>query len=273
MPESYQPPDAIWWKKPPLLLEWACALMRARPEPSTDERLWHMAAIATAQRAGDYEFMLGSPWEERGNPGDEFEHLNHVIARFPDEPRSALAQAVAIEWRTWPTNARRSQTAARNLPRAVDGYRTVMRNDAIAAEAMIRLGFVRLRGRQPDDALEWLERGEPLTRDPYVVYLARYFRGQALERKRDVAGAEAAYRAALATVPRAQSATMALSAILARSGRPLEASALVEASLAEPIAPDPWREYGAADDRFWPDLIGRLHAAIASPPPRPGTLR
>jgi hypothetical protein len=55
---------------------------------------------------------------------------------------------------------------------------------------------------------------------------------------------------------------MALAALLVRSNRQAEASALVDASLTEPLAADPWRGYAAADDRFWPELIKRLHADI-----------
>jgi hypothetical protein len=218
--------------------------------------------MAVAQRVSDYEFLIGSPWDERGNPEDEFEHLKHSIARFPEEPRFGLGQAIAVEWRTWPTSAHRSRSSARNLPDAVSAFREAMKNDVIAPEAMVRLGVVELRRRRPDDAIRLFERVVAATRDPYLVYLAHYFRGQAHERENEPERARDAYRAALATIPRAQSATMALAAMLARADRPLEAAELVEASLQAPIAMDPWREYAAADDRFWPYLIGRLRAEV-----------
>jgi tetratricopeptide (TPR) repeat protein len=259
---QYVAPDSLWWKPPPLLIEWGCELLRQQPEPTAAERLWHLAAMAVAQRVSDYEFLIGSPWDERGNPEDEFEHLKHSIARFPEEPRFGLGQAIAVEWRTWPTSAHRSRSSARNLPDAVSAFREAMKNDVIAPEAMVRLGVVELRRRRPDDAIRLFERVVAATRDPYLVYLAHYFRGQAHERENEPERARDAYRAALATIPRAQSATMALAAMLARADRPLEAAELVEASLQAPIAMDPWREYAAADDRFWPYLIGRLRAEV-----------
>ena len=269
-PNLPPPPDAIWWKAPPLLLEWGCALMRTAPAPSAIERLWHMAAVGSAQRAGDYEFLIGSPWDERGNPDDEIQHLDHVIARFPDEPRFVLAQAIAVEAYSWSIAGRRGRFGVRQRADVVSALESAARDPLIAPEAMVRLAFVHIRSRRPADALPLLDEVAPLTRDPYVSYLASYFRGQALEQLDRAEEAAAAYRRALETVPRAQSATLALSAMVARAGRPLEATALVEASLAEPLAVDPWREYGAADNRFWPYLIDRLHTAIATTPPRQG---
>ena len=256
------PPDAIWWKAPPLIIEWGCELLRQSPAPTPAERLWHLATVAAVQRIGDHEFLVGSPNERRGNPEDEIEHLAHAIARYPDEPRFALAQAIAIERNTWTIRDERTQTSSRFLPQAANAFRQVMANDAIAGEAMARLGAVLVRQRRPDEALEWFEKAERASRDPFVVYLARFFKGQAFDRQRDLARAEEAYRAALAAIPRAQSATMALAAVLVRTNRPLEAGELVEASLAEPIAVDPWKEYMAADARFWPLLIGRLREEI-----------
>ena len=74
---------------------------------------------------------------------------------------------------------------------------------------------------------------------------------------------EADYRGAVAAVPHAQSATLALAALAVRDGRRAEAQALAVAMLdARPQPADPWREYVHADDRFWPQLIARLRAEI-----------
>jgi len=109
-----------------------------------------------------------------------------------------------------------------------------------------------------------LAEAEENTRDRYLVYLARYYRGQALERKQQWAEAEAAYRGALATIPRAQSASMAFAALLSRRGARAEAAAVVSANLsAHPQPVDPVRIYGDGDDRFWPELIARLRRQIA----------
>lgn len=250
-------PDSLSWKPPPQLVEWGCVLMRDGATPTPIERIWHLAAIAVAQRWGDFEFLLGSPWEARGNAKDEIEHLAHVGKRFPTEPRVVLAQAIAIEWRVW---SRPSRSIATEAERA---FERLTGDPSVGAEATLRLGAVRLRSRNLAGAVEQLDRVETMTRDRYLIYLARYFRGRAREQQSRLADAERDYRGAVATIPHATSATMALAAILARSDRRVEASSLVEASLsARPPPADPWRGYGAADDRFWPELIGRLHAEI-----------
>ena len=256
-------PPALWWKAPPRLIEWGCEVIRTGQVPPAVERVWHLASVAVAQRRSDYEFLIGSPWEERGDPKQEIEHLSHATFRFAEDPRLILAQAIAIEWRTWPTTARHSRTAVIGLTQAMSAFERLTRDPIIGAEATVRLGSLRLRGRNLTGAIELFDRVETMTRDRYLIYLARYFRGQAQERQKRPADAERAYRGALATIPKAISATMALAALLARDGRTSEASSLVEAALtASPPPLDPWRAYAAADDRFWPQLIRRLRAEI-----------
>ncbi len=276
--QSYKPERAIWWKAPPQLLEWGCIALRDAGAATPIERVWHLAAIAVAQRRSDYEFLLGSPWELRENPKDEIEHLNHASFRFPDEPRIALAQSIAMEWRTWSLQARHARTATLNMSVAMQAFERQMNDAAIGPEATLRLGALRLRSRNTTGAIELFDRVERQTRDRYLIYLARFFSGQARERQNRPADAERAYRGALATVPKAISATMALASVLTRAGRMSEASTLVEAATtALPRPVDPWRTYAAADDRFWPILIARLHDAIrtmgiggARAAPKPG---
>jgi len=118
-------------------------------------------------------------------------------------------------------------------------------------------------GNNVPAALKLFDSAEERTREPYVLYLARYFRGQVFERQRKPAEAERAYRAALMTVPGAQSASFALSALLAVQGHRADASQLIDRALTMTPSPlDPWRGYGEADARFWPQLIAELHAEI-----------
>jgi Flp pilus assembly protein TadD len=133
----------------------------------------------------------------------------------------------------------------------------------VGGEATMRLGVRRFQMKDDDGAISTLDRVESRTRDPWVLYLARYFKGQAFERRKRTAEAERAYRGALAAVPFAQSASMALAALLFKNDRRTEASRLMDAMFAaSPRPADPWRGYADADDRFWPVLIGRLRAEI-----------
>ena len=248
--------ENIYWHAPAQLLEWGCRLLRQDVVPEPIEHTWQLAALAVAERAEDFEFLIGSPWEARANTKDEIEHLKHVAQRFPTERRFALGQGIAIEWRLFPS-ARRA-----GLREAQQVFESLLNDSAVGAEASMRLGVLRFR-TDVGPALPLLERADQSTSDPYVQYLARYFQGQALERERQPADAEAAYRAALDTIPRAQSATFALAALLAARGVRGEAAALIDDSLTvKPRPVDPWRTYAEADDRFWPDLIAKLRAEI-----------
>jgi Tfp pilus assembly protein PilF len=138
------------------------------------------------------------------------------------------------------------------------------RDETIGAEAMLRQGVARLRSGGETAALALFAKVEKATRDPYLIYLARFFSGQAYEAFVRPVDAERAYRGALKTVPNAQAASFALAALLFQSNRPAEAAQITESALsAQPQPLDPWREYGAADNRFWPVLITRLRDAIA----------
>jgi tetratricopeptide (TPR) repeat protein len=273
---SYQPPDLLYWRAPPLLIEWGCGIIRARtdrlapaatpssPEsaepsdpwsPRRIERWWQLAALSVAQRSEDFQFLIGNPFErdslgrELGNPKAEIEHLNHVLPRFKDEPRFTLAQGIAVEWR-WG-------------PQAIPVFDALKDDWAVGAEARMRAGAVFLRAGKRDIALKLFDEVESLTRDPYVIFLVRLFTGQALEMERKFLEAEAAYRAAAATVPHAQSASTTLAAALFRTDRRSEAQRLAADMLrTQPPPADPWRTYLHADDRFWPQLIARVRTAI-----------
>lgn len=248
--------EYIYWKAPPKLIEWGCQWLREAGPPSESERLWHLAALAVAARAGDFEFLIGSPWEARGNPWDEFTHLQHSAERFPHERRFALAQGIAVEWRLFPS-ARPGAAEAQQI------FEILSPESGVGPEASVRLGFMLLRAGQLPRALTTLSAAAERSSDPYTTYLAHYFRAKVFERQRVPAEAEAAYREALALIPAAQSASFGLAALLAARGKRAEAAALVDAALiADPRPVDPWRAYGEADARFWPSLIARLHTEI-----------
>jgi tetratricopeptide (TPR) repeat protein len=249
--------ENIYWHAPPQLIEWGCAMLRASDEaPRPIERIWHLAALAVADRAGDYEFLIGSPWDGRANPKDEILHLEHSAARFPYERRFALAQGIAAEWRLFPTRRSGAREAQEIFERLKD-------EDEVGPEASVRLGLMMMRSGNSARALELFEAADTHSREAYVVYLARYFRGQVLEREKKTADAERAYRGALAAVPAAQSASFGLSALLAGRGHRADAAGIVDAALTvDPRPLDPWRAYGEADARFWPGLIAQLHAEI-----------
>jgi tetratricopeptide (TPR) repeat protein len=245
------PPDAgpgltLYWEAPPLILEWACERLRARPTMHPAERWWQLAAVAVGHRSEDFQFLVGTPFESLViNKQDEIEHLAHAEKRFPGEARIQLAKAIAIEWR-WPRDA-------------MPAFLALSEDPGVGAEARVRLGVSQSRTGRHADAVITLRRAEQETREPHLVYLARLFRGQALESLKRTKDAESAYRAAVLTIPGAQAAANALAGLLAADGRRLEAQQLIGRTMAtRPMPDDPWRVYVHGDDRFWPYLIGRL---------------
>ena len=262
--DDLQPLNVLYWKPPPLLIEWGCQLFLKDATPRPIERWWQLAALAVAQRAEDTQFLVGDPKigaaktdrdagiaaGEIGNRADEIKHLDHVWERFPEEKRFVLGQGIARD-REWHDDA-------------VKAYRALENDPIVGGEALMRLGAMFMRLRNIPAALKALERAQTMTRDPYVVFLASYFSGQIYERQPNLELAEKEYRTAAAAVPHAQSATLALASILARDERRAEAQRLVREMLdAEPAPVDPWRRFVQADDRFWPLLIRKLRMEIA----------
>jgi tetratricopeptide (TPR) repeat protein len=245
------PGNTLYWQAPPLILEWACERLRARAAIHPAERWWHLAALAVGHRSEDFQFMVGSPFESIVlNTQDEIDHLGHVERRLPEEMRIQLAKAIAIEWR-WPRDA-------------IQAFLPLVDHPDVGGEARVRLGIAMTRTGRHADAVTTLRRAEQETREPHLVYLARLFRGQALEQLKRPKDAEVAYRAATLTIPGAQSAATALAGLLAADGRRLEAQQLIGRTTAvRPMPTDPWRVYVHGDDRFWPYLIARLRQEIA----------
>jgi tetratricopeptide (TPR) repeat protein len=253
---EFQPLNVLYWKAPPLLIEWGCELFRADTAPTPIERWWQLAALAVAQRSQDAQFLVGDTAIGLGvNAGEiintqhDIKHLDHIVERFPNEPRFMLGQGIARD-RYWDDDATKA-------------YMSLFGDQDVGGEAMMRMGAMQLRRGRVSDALMLFDRAERATRDPYVVHLARLYRGRALERQNRREQATAAYRGAVAAWPGGQAATLSLASLLFQAGRRSEAQELTAAMFAaSPMPADPWREYVHADDRFWPLLIRKLREGI-----------
>ena len=183
------------------------------------------------------------------NTQDDIKHLDHVVERFPNEPRFMLGQGIARD-RYWQDDA-------------IQAYLALFGDPDVGGEAMMRLGAMHLRSGKPRDAMTLFERAERATRDPYVIYLARLYRGRALERQNQREQALNAYRGAVAAWPGGQAATLSLASLLFQAGRRSQAQELTGSMFSvSPMKADPWREYVHGDDRFWPLLIGKLREGI-----------
>ena len=240
------------------LIEWSGRILALDP-PRDAERIWYLTAIALSQRALDQSLVRPSP------PAGEWDLAVQARARFPGEDRFRLATAIVTERLSW----RPTQYARFNTPNAYAGLKDVIRafeplvsRVTIRAEVHLRLGHTRLRMGDHAAALEHLSQVLPLTKEPFLLYLAHYFTGRAKQARGDRTGAVAAYAAALEIVPRAQSAALSLAALsFARDDRD-RAFALVSDAVneTEPVD-DPWRLYQAGDSRLLPGFLGLLRRA------------
>ena len=112
------------------------------------------------------------------------------------------------------------------------------------------------------DALKWLD-GVVAGDDRDLAYWLALFRGRVLTALNRPQDASAAYKAAVALYPTAQSAGIGLALELMRLDRMQEADAAARVvRTAGSSATDPWSSYGAGDRRFLDPWIDQLRAAI-----------
>jgi hypothetical protein len=250
------------------LVEWACARVRVHVPPNGFDRAWQTAALDLIEGDVDPAALAG--------------HLGHVRAQLDDEPRLALARAIAAEQMVAPVEetaggAGASAAGGTGVPAAPDAKARQLAEDAlsafekaaavpaVSAEARVRAAHVALGLGRADRALALLAEVDAPPGDPAVAYLAELFRGLAEERLGRTTDAQAAYRAALAVSPGAHSATVRLAALEFQHGQRPEAGRLV-AGLLHDDEPgrDPWWAYYAGDFRFWYRDIARLRRLVRS---------
>jgi tetratricopeptide (TPR) repeat protein len=219
--------------------------------------------------------------------------LGQALARFPDDPRLALARAEGIESietrcpsrycvdelfgevaddvrrradsdgseRFRDFAARNLKTVERFLPVAAEFAKVADAHPEVRAEAQVHMGYLAIRASRPDAALGPLERARE-SDDAYVRYLAEYLTARALDALKRPVEAAAAARRALAVVPNAPSAAALLAVTVFDTGSGAdreEAHRLLEAANARsPETVDPWEWYWQGDARLWLTYMDRL---------------
>jgi tetratricopeptide (TPR) repeat protein len=145
-----------------------------------------------------------------------------------------------------PEGGVRNRTSAerhRRLQLAAEFYEKAIALDATHAPAQVRLALVLRRLNELSRGRTVAERALVLAEQPADRYLGALALGAILEGQGDLAGARAAYQRALAAVPGAQTATVAISFIDMMSGRPQDAQARAKAFVKEPADDVYWWEY------------------------------
>jgi tetratricopeptide (TPR) repeat protein len=164
-----------------------------------------------------------------GNPTVLYESatLAETLARgYSVSLRENISGPASIE----PDTARNLQRRAGFLNDAAGWLREAVERDA-SLLPRLHLGRVEtLRGKEKD-ALGHLDRVAGSATTPSVMYLAALFSGAAHERLRRIDAAETSYRQAIERYPAGQAAYIALSELLQRTGRLVEARAALHTML------------------------------------------
>jgi tetratricopeptide (TPR) repeat protein len=203
--------------------------------------LWYVAMSRYLRR--DLELSLAERLLESGRnrlPGDarvlrESGVLQELLAGRP-----SLSTLPELSGSTRETAAALTQMMSRrtnHLGVAATRLKSSLQADASDAETRLHLGRVLMLQDDQTQALAMFSALRTDAADPDVAYLAHLFAGAAHEREGRLEPAAAAYREALARIPAAQAAYIALSQVLQRIGRSDEARAINAQLLAEPRAP------------------------------------
>ena len=268
------------WGRLADLIEWTCAqLLRPSGPPTAFERTWHMATTALAGRARVRVWLLGPyarlPHQKPRPPSKDDppspRHLLHAIERFPDDPQFQLARVVAWTWG-------RDSEPMRNMERDVSERMRITRPvqlevitalapllavPAVAADAWLRTGLVHVTVGDHVAALQAFEAARPLAATTALNYLSHFLAARSLEllNRHDQAIAE--YQSALAIVPLAESATVALASLQFLRGEHDASVALIDKAFATTgTTTDPGRLTGYGFYLHWPEIKAAMRAEL-----------
>lgn len=270
------------WGRLSDLIEWTCAhLLRAGGPPTAFERTWHMATTALAGRARGRLWLLGylprlphqkplTRTPQKTDPPSPM-HLLHAIERFPDDSRFQLARVVA--W-TWGRDSEPMRNMAREVSErmritrpaqleAITAFEPLLGVPAVAAEAWIRTGLVRVTVGDHVAALRAFETARPLAATTELTYLSHFLAARSLEMLNRHDEAIAEYRRALDSVPLAESAAVALASLQFQRGEHEAAVALIDNAFAKTsTTTDPGRLTGYGFYLHWAAIKAAMRAEL-----------
>jgi hypothetical protein len=262
-----------------MVVLWARRLLADAGPPTPLEALWLRASMALCEGLDLWSFLGSTP--------SGAEHVAFARSRFPGDPYFQFADALGSEivasrggyWSLRMSLASlasdriaaevhdgepaRAPVRRAALARAAGLLENLTTVPAVAAEASLRLGFVRLRLGDRDGALANFDRIDGLTRDAAIRYLGHLFAGWTLESAGRPGEAAIAYRAALSAVPHAQAASVLLMSLLIKGEQLTEGEEVATEFLARDATPhDPWQSYFLGDAPLYWTLILRLREAV-----------
>jgi hypothetical protein len=268
------------WGRLSDLIEWTCAqVLRAGGPPTAFERSWHMATTALAGRARVRVWLLGPyarlPHQKPRTPSKDDppspQHLLHAIERFPDDPRFELARVVAWTWGRDAEPIRNIRPEYRERMRAtrpaqleaITALAPLLAVPGVAAEAWIRTGLVHVTVGDHVAALKAFEAARPRAATTELNYLSHFLAARSLEMLNRHDDAIAEYQSALAIVPLAESATVALASLQFLRGEHDASVALIDKTFATTsTTTDPGRLTGYGFYLHWPEIKAAMRAEL-----------
>jgi len=187
-------------------------------------------------------------------PDNALQFVPRALQRCPSTARLNLAYALISE-QQWI----QGRTTAAQEPEILNRYEQAMKFPETEPEARVRAARFLYGLGQFDRGLAMLDGIKASPADLELRYFASLVRGQLLRARGRMDDAAAAYRAALAAWPGAQSAQVALMTLAVGRGNREEAGALAETiQMAAVDQYDPWWTYWLGDYRAYPAVLDKL---------------
>jgi hypothetical protein len=244
-------------------LELALAGLRSEVRDARDEAGRLLAEFHVRVRAPGEADAFECGWfvaeasalEGLFNPDNALLFIARGLQRCPSSGRLQLAYAVVSE-QQW----LRGTTSPTQEADILSRYEQALKSPDTASEARVRSARFLYALGQFDRALSVLD--PVVTRPPTELelrYFAHLVHGQILRAVGRLDDAEAAFRAALAAWPGAQSAQIALMTLLVHRGDRAAAATLAEAVQTTSVDQyDPWWMYWLGDYRLYPTILNQL---------------
>ena len=187
-------------------------------------------------------------------PDNALQFVPRALQRCPSNARLNLAYALISE-QQWI----QGRTTAAQEPEILNRYEQAMKFPETEPEARVRAARFLYGLGQFDRGLAMLDGIKTSPADLELRYFSSLIRGQLLRARGRMDEAAAAYRAALAAWPGAQSAQVALMTLAVVRGNREEAGALAETiQMAAVDQYDPWWTYWLGDYRAYPAVLDKL---------------
>jgi tetratricopeptide (TPR) repeat protein len=252
------------------VLDWAQSQLVQRGAPDRAERAWCLAAAALVGGVRDWRYLQRTIEPARAGqviPG----FLERALARFPTDPHLGLEWGIAAAGRFSVTvdverGRRAAVLPALGGPGAAAGMLAELRdNPLVGAEARVRLGYLYWAAGRDAEAGGELTKAAGQAADADTRYLAHFLLGWTAIARGDSAAAIPPLEAALAVLPRSQSAAVALASLELQRGDAEKAHRIAEASLNDAqrsAAIDPWRLFLYGHHPRWGALLAALRREI-----------